>query len=101
MDSYALSCFAGSLGARQEPMYLTLPNVQSVVSYIADGRILDFEVPETGSALVNAWGPISLTRVTFHKDDAPAGKALMFAENRGTLLLEQVQVLNTRSMCLL
>lgn len=59
-----------------------------------DGRILDFEVPSTGSALVNAWGPVSLTRVTLQKDAAPVGKAIMFAEDRGALLLEQVQVLH-------
>jgi hypothetical protein len=51
-------------------------------------------VPITGSAIVNAWGPMSLSRVTFEKNVAPPGKAIMFAENGGGLKLEQVQVLH-------
>ena len=50
-------------------------------------------MPNSGSALLNAWGPVSLTRVTFQHGNAPAGKSLLFAENRGALVPEQVQVL--------
>lgn len=64
-----------------------------------DGRILDFSVPGSGSALVNAWGPISMSSVTFQKDDAASGKALMFAENSGALKLEGVRVLNLICIC--
>jgi hypothetical protein len=47
---------------------------------------------------MNAWGPLSLSKVTFQKDVAPAGKALLFAENRGGIKLEQVQVLYLPSL---